>query len=357
MSENKSGYFFEQSKSILAPASEDYLFPSLESELNSTPYPKGGADQLIRVITNKSGSAKEILWHTASMGRAGWYFAEFSSNTLNRKFGGIFVASTGTPENVDVSINTELFPPENSMQISKDGEIAGAKTKGDCVLDAQNSIEATKLKVRVRIPLRGFNQKQILLGGSFKPVDKLVQNGLIKDEARPYASLWAMENPFRLGDFTDLIENKDASNLSDIERENIDLFFKQNFLFIRHQKDFNEMFADTSSAQADFIEKSLVFTAKRLGELEKQMRIGKVFHGNMSLQNVSLNGESCDNSHLGFNIDDQSLLRDWEKDKTPRLDAQLAISRFFKAVERLNDVPGISVDKDLVESSFYKAAE
>lgn len=226
MSENRPGYFFEQSKSILAPATEDYNFPTLESELNTKPYPMGGADQLVRVIT-KSGSrtAKDMLWHTSSMGRAGWYFAEFSSATLDRNFGGIFVTSTGTPDNIDPLINPEIFPPEHSMQISKDGEIAGAKTKGDCVLDAQNSIEATKLKIRVRIPLRGFNQKQILLGGSFKSVEKLVENGLIKDDGRPYASLWAMENPFRLSDFRDLIEGKDLSNLTDVELENIDLFF------------------------------------------------------------------------------------------------------------------------------------
>lgn len=134
-------------------------------------------------------------------------------------------------------------------------------------------------------------------------------------------------------------------------------FFRQNFLFIRHQKDFNEMFPNTSSNDPDLIEKSLIFTSKRLGELEKQMREAKAFHGNMSLQNVSINGEACDNSHLGFNVDDERLLKDWKRDKTPRLDAYLAITNFFNSVEKLGEVKGIKVNKDLVVENFYKAAE
>lgn len=361
---------FQQSESILAPARQDYNFPCHPDLLLVRT--RKQPDMLVRVVVHgndKPEGSQDILWHTKSMGRAGWYTERIKATIDGRQrvFGGIFVTSTGVPENADPEIAPHEIPLARPFAIMSPSHVVGAKTEADCYLDGKNSIEASKRGVRTRIPYRGYHQFAMFNSTTTFPSDKphlqftntehLSNIGILNYDSAPYSGLFLMETPFRVCDLTDIFTEK--TNITDRTIVDLHTFFALELEFAKLQPDFNERFPDTKMDDPKLAQKILIFISSRLGSLEKQMREGHVYQQIGHSQNYSIHGEDVDNSTLLFNSDLESeLITRWEERQRPRIDSNLMLTEFFKFTERLKTLTDFAdIDPELIKFEFYKAAK
>jgi len=328
----------ENSFSVLAPAKQDYDFPCALKHLKSF----RNLDLLIRSVIYPeqppmkwlADSATQILSHTPEMGRAGFLPIFFSEGS--QVFGGILVKSTGMPRNINSNLNPD-FPLNVPFRISSGSPYAidGAASRGSAILDAQRSLELSQLNVPTRLPLAGYFQSHILIDGQWLDVDKLVKVGAIADEARPYATLWAVETPFRYSDLVLAVQTEDA--------ETIEQFAIEARRYMLQQSDFLEICSESQTKTP--LENVIAFMLTRFNHTNQAMYKANVNHTNLHPQNICLHGKLQDNS---------STVIGEKKLDNPINDSSALVNRSGEGIEWL--VKKL-VEKKLLTNIDYISAE
>ncbi len=273
------------SMSIKADVTEDSKFPVHDKG----GFPASDLKSFARTVSFTGGS--EFFRHTKSMGRAA--FVPLSYKLGDHVFNCVFVKGTGRQSNFDL-FKTDIPAPftYNQNFVRMEGEVIGSSSKKDQELDASNSMKLVDLGIKARIPLAGYFLDTIETQNGKENVQDLIDRGLIKEEFRPYISVWAMETPYRLSDLIDIIDHGSSAE--------INKFLVQALRFTHGIQNLKGLEDYLSNGNLNDTDKLLTLWSEVvLGGLENvflNMRSNGITHGYMHAQNISLHMELCDNS-------------------------------------------------------------
>lgn len=286
--------------------------------------PLKSVDEVARIITwgitdDHAESDRQTqdlsVFHTFTMGRMG-YIRPFKFAVDGDEYGCVVVKGLGAPEggtSSAMSAEEDFKEPEAPfVLIKKGGEIGGASTRKDQSKDAKKSIAIRKKYgdrgVLVRAPIAGYwPDVQVLYEGELMNVSELKAKRLISEEKTPYMSVWGMKTPYRIEDLNLAITTKDEDKLrsflneavkfsDDKTKEQVKGFIKDN---------------DYSSAVSTLLQVSVT----RIDNTLTLFKQDNASHGTLHMQNISLEGELCDNSTVQLTFGDpDGDRREFEQD-------------------------------------------
>jgi hypothetical protein len=180
-------------------------------------------------------------------------------------------------------------------------EYMGLALKEDQRLDAQNSLRLHKAGAKVRIPLGGWQVKELRVGGEWRDVEWFKAQGYEGGEL--FQSAWGMTCPLRLEDINGMLTQavaigKDPSRLDPVLRELIRLA----------GKDQSRPYQELAAKWSDGIDISTLSSEQRvemwtdfgialcrtMGQNFEALQRAGLVHGNIHDQNISFFGELCD---------------------------------------------------------------
>ncbi len=265
----------------------------------------------IQVADSTCKDTNECMIATNKSGRQLFTDSGYDIEYEGRQLTTVLVKSTGMPEVVrrrweEYQDATEPFFYAKKISggdvptglLGKD-EYMGLALREDQRLDAENSLRLHKAGVKVRIPLGGWQVKELRVGGQWRDVEWFKTQGYEGEEL--FQSAWGMTCPLRLEDINGMLTqaiavDRDPSSLDPVLEELLQLAKRD------QSQPYQELVAkwggDISTLTND--QRVTIWTdfgialSRTMGQNFEALQKAGLVHGNIHDQNITFFGELCD---------------------------------------------------------------